>query len=104
MKTILMAAVAAFGLTVAAGAHAAGGYNDPKGDPQYTACVAKALKDYEGGGQASKVAGQTNAEAWCTCMWNETPDSFSGDLVSFAESDPGKPVNKLCEKHAGWGN
>lgn len=104
MKTIVMAAVAAFALTVAAGAHAAGGYNDPQGDPQYAACVAKALKDYEGGGQQSKVAGQSNAEAWCTCMWNETPDDFSGDLVSFAESAQGKATNKLCEKHSGWGN
>ena len=87
----------------AGGALAAGGYNDaPWSDPQVARCLAYSMDKYSGGSDPSKVAGQTKAQAWCECMWNETPDDFSGDLVKFSESGKGAAMNKKCEKHSGW--
>ena len=82
---------------------AAGGYNDaPWGDPQVVRCMSKAMSSYSGGTDPSKVAGQTKAQAWCECMWNETPEDFEGDLVRFSESSKGASINKKCERHSGW--
>ena len=84
-------------------AAAAGGYNNvPPNDSQFRGCISYANKNYEGGNAPSPVAGQTKVVAYCECMWNETPDSFRGNLVKFAESDKGKKVNRICEKHSGW--
>lgn len=102
MKKILKVSIALLAMAVPGGANAAGGYNSPGDDKVYAICVAKALRTYEGAEGRSAVSGQTRAEAWCTCMWNETPDDFSGDLVDFAESPRGKKTNEMCEKHAGW--
>ena len=41
-------------------------------------------------------------QAWCTCLWNETPDDFKGNLVKFSESTAGKKTNRTCEKYANW--
>ncbi|PIF89200.1 hypothetical protein CLU86_0067 [Acidovorax sp. 62] len=91
-------------MTLAAGvAIAQGGYNrPPAGDKQYAQCLTYADRLYEGGNEPSPVKGQTKAQAWCTCMWNETPDDFKGNLVKFAETRKGKETNKLCEKHSDW--
>ncbi|TXT34888.1 MAG: Uncharacterized protein FD135_5188 [Comamonadaceae bacterium] len=84
---------------------ARGGYNDvPPGDAQYKQCIRYANSNYENGGESSPIPGQNKAEAYCECMWNETPDSFRGNLVKFAESDRGAKTNKICEKHSGWTN
>lgn len=77
-------------------------YNDPGNDAQYTQCITYAMKKFEGGGEKSKIKGQTNAQAWCTCLWNETPDDFKGNLVTFSESSKGTSINKLCERYSGW--
>ncbi len=69
---------------------------------QYKRCIVSANKNYEGGNERSPVAGQTKAQAFCTCMWNETPDDFEGGLLRFSESPKGKKINKVCEKHADW--
>lgn len=75
----------------------------PAGDAQYRQCLTYANKLYEGGNEASPIKGQSKAQAWCTCLWNETPDNFKGNLVTFSESSRGKATNKTCEKYADWG-
>ena len=75
----------------------------PAGDAQYRQCLSYADKLYEGGKDASPIKGQNKAQAWCTCMWNETPDDFKGNLVTFSETRKGKEINKVCEKYADWG-
>ncbi|MBR9971064.1 hypothetical protein KEC16_04985 [Magnetospirillum sp. J10] len=104
MKTLMVAAVSAIALLSANMAFAGTEYNTvPAGDAQYKSCVSYALKKYEGGEEASPIRGQTKAQAWCTCLWNETPDNFTGGLAKFSESDKGQKVNKVCEKYSDWG-
>ncbi|MDO9268487.1 MAG: hypothetical protein Q7T96_05170 [Methylobacter sp.] len=82
---------------------AAGDYNDvPAGDAQFAACKAYAKTKWEGGEEKSPVAGQTKADAFCECMWNETPEDFDGDLAKFSESKKGAKSNKVCEKYSNW--
>ena len=98
-------ALATLLLTLAAtgSALAQGGYNrPPTGDVQYAQCLVYADRLYEGGNEPSPVRGQTKAQAWCTCMWNETPEDFKGNLVRFAETRKGKETNRMCEKHSNW--
>ncbi len=79
-------------------------YNQvPAGDPQYKQCIAYAAKlGWEGGNEKSPVKGQTKVQAFCTCMWNETPDDFKGNLATFADSARGKKINNICEKYSDW--
>jgi hypothetical protein len=86
-------------------AFAADEYNDvPAGDPQYKQCIVYAGKlGWEGGNEKSPIKGQTKVQAFCTCMWNETPDDFKGNLAKLADSPKGKKINKTCEKYADWG-
>lgn len=92
-----------FALFAGGAALAADTYNPvPASDPQYRQCLAFAAKLYEGGNEKSPIPGQTKAQAWCTCMWNETPDDFKGNLATFAESPRGKSTNKICEKYSDW--
>ncbi|MBI4741270.1 MAG: hypothetical protein HY777_06945 [Betaproteobacteria bacterium] len=75
----------------------------PAGDPQYKQCIAYAAKlGWEGGNEKSPIKGQTKVQAFCTCMWNETPDDFKGNLAILAETPRGKKINKICEKYADW--
>jgi len=60
------------------------------------------MKRWEGGGESSPIPGQSKAEAFCTCLWNETPDDFKGGLAKFSESDKGAKINKICEKYSNW--
>lgn len=93
----------AFLVLTATAALAQGGYNRPPADDAvYGMCLAHSARVYEGGNAPSPVRGQTKAQAWCTCMWNETPEDFKGNLVKFSETRKGKETNKLCEKHADW--
>ena len=88
---------------LASSAALAADYNAvPAGDAQYAACLAYSATIYQGGSAPSPVKGQSKAEAWCTCMWNETPDDFKGSLAKFSETDKGAAMNKMCERHANW--
>ena len=103
MKKIIASLVSAFLLSSAASVMAADDYNPvPAGDKQYAACIVYSNKNYEGGNERSPVKGQTKAQAFCTCMWNETPDDFKGSLAKFAETAKGKSTNRICEKHSNW--
>ncbi len=104
MKKHILSLVAA-GLLLSTGAvMAQTDYNKvPAGDDQYRQCLTYANKLYEGGNEKSPIKGQSKVQAWCTCLWNETPDNFRGSLVRFSESANGKAINATCEKHADWG-
>lgn len=105
MKKYLRSAMLIAVSLAAAGSVWAAEYNRvPAGDAQYRECLVYANRLYEGGDARSPVAGQTKAQAWCTCLWNETPDDFKGNLVTFSESANGKRINKLCETYADWGD
>jgi hypothetical protein len=93
------ALIAAFASVAIAGEE----YNTvPVSDPQYGQCLAYTLTKYEGGAEKSPIRGQTKAEAFCTCMWNETPDDFRGNLAKFSETEKGAKTNKICEKYSDW--
>jgi hypothetical protein len=78
-------------------------YNDvPAGNEQYKNCKIYAMKKWEGGEKKSRIAGQSKAEAFCTCLWNETPENFKGGLATFSESEKGAKINDICEKYSGW--
>ena len=86
-----------------AGTALAQDYNTvPADDAQYEQCLDRVNKLYEGGGQKSPVKGQNKAQAYCTCLWNETPDDFRGNLSRFADSAEGKKLDRLCTKHSNW--
>ena len=97
---------AALLLAAVGSSFAADEYNAvPAGDPQYKQCITYAAKlGWEGGNAASPIKGQTKVQAFCTCMWNETPDDFKGNLALLADSPRGKSINKICEKYADWGD
>ncbi len=104
MTRLLAALISTLLLSAAGAALAKDEYNPvPAGDKQYAQCKAYAVKlGWEGGNEKSPIAGQTKVEAFCTCMWNETPDDFSGNLATFADSPRGKKINKTCEKYSNW--
>jgi hypothetical protein len=102
MNRTILAAAAAFSIVTGTSAFAATEYNSPGGDPVYAQCLATSLNRYTGGGEQSPIAGQTKVQAFCTCMWNETPDNFKGNLAMYSETPAGTAMNKMCEKHSGW--
>ena len=103
MKTSTALAALLAALSFSTLALAVDEYNEvPKGDRQYAQCLSTSAKKWEGGEEKSPVKGQTKAQAFCTCLWNETPDNFRGNLATFSESTRGKSVNKICEKHSDW--
>ncbi len=105
MKKLLLAIAATLSVSAIGAAFAGEEYNTvPAGDAQYASCLAYSLTKYEGGGEKSPIKGQTKAEAWCTCMWNETSDDFRGSLAKFAETAKGAKINKMCEKYSNWGD
>jgi opacity protein-like surface antigen len=101
MKTTLIAAALAL---CASAAFAQDTYNPvPSSDrAMYNECISTSNKNYTGGADASPIKGQNRAQAFCTCLWNETPDDFKGSLAKFADTAKGKNVNKTCEKYSGW--
>lgn len=105
MNKLLALVLSAAFACAATSAMAADDYNaPPAGDKQYASCITYSNKTYEGGTAKSPVRGQSKAQAFCTCMWNETPENFKGDLAKFAETAKGKETNQICEKHSDWGN
>lgn len=103
MKKWMSAALAALAAVTSLSAFAGSEYNRvPSNDAQYRQCLSWASKRYDGGDEPSPIKGQTKVQAWCTCMWNETPDDFAGNLVKFSESAKGKQTNKLCEQYSDW--
>ena len=105
MNRLILTVATVLALCAANAAFAGDEYNTvPAGDAQYAACKRYANSQYEGGNARSQIAGQTKAEAWCTCMWNETPENFKGSLAKFSETAKGASTNKTCEKYADWGN
>ncbi len=104
MKLLLSTALALV-FAVSGSAFAQSEYNEvPAGDAQYKQCIVYAAKlGWEGGNEKSPIKGQTKVQAFCTCMWNETPDDFKGNLATLADSPKGKRINKICEKYANWG-
>lgn len=103
MNRLLLTVVSALSLCAATAAFAGDEYNTvPAGDAQYKACKTYSMSKYEGGEEKSPIAGQNKAEAWCTCMWNETPDNFRGSLAKFSETAKGASTNAICEKYANW--
>jgi len=102
MKIVNAFALAFVGVAVST-ASFADEYNAvPAGDAQFAQCIVYSAKIYEGGTAASPIAGQNKQTAWCTCMWNETPEDFKGDLAKFSETPKGAAMNKTCEKYANW--
>ncbi|MBF0138221.1 MAG: hypothetical protein H7833_19450 [Magnetococcus sp. DMHC-1] len=74
----------------------------PPGDAQFKNCKIYAMKRWQGGGELSPIDGQSKAEAFCICMWNETPEDFKGDLAKFSETTAGAKLDKLCSKYSNW--
>ena len=83
-------------------------YNDVDSNPadqdQYKKCKVYAMNRWNGGGELSPIPGQSKAEAFCTCLWNETSDDFRGGLAKFSESAAGAKINVICEKYSNWGD
>jgi hypothetical protein len=103
MKHLLNTLAATCTLMFATSVAAQTVYNTvPADDVQYRQCLRYAATLYEGGKEPSPIRGQTKEQAWCTCLWNETPDEFNGNLVKFSESARGKRVNKICEAYSNW--
>ena len=100
----MLSLVASMLLCSAGSAFAVDEYNQvPAGDAQYKQCISYAAKlGWEGGNDKSPINGQTKVQAFCTCMWNETPEDFKGNLATLAESTRGKKINNTCEKYADW--
>jgi len=65
-------------------------------------CITYATNKYTGGDAASPIPGQNKSTAFCTCMWNETPDDFKGNLAKFADTAAGAKTNATCEKYSDW--
>jgi hypothetical protein len=100
MKNLLAALLISSATT---GAMAVEDYNTPPaGDAQYATCVQLSNAWYTGGHHKSPVRGQTKAQAYCICLWNETPEDFTGDLARFAETTKGKRAKAMCETYADW--
>ena len=74
----------------------------PAGDVQYKECIVRANKLYSEGNEKSPIAGQSKVQAYCTCLWNETPDDFRGNLSKFADSERGKKLDRVCAKYSNW--
>jgi hypothetical protein len=69
---------------------------------QYEQCLIYSNSIYSGGEQPSPYSGVTKSQAWCQCMWHETPEDFFGNLVGYAETPKGKKANSICERYADW--
>jgi hypothetical protein len=105
MKYLTVSAILGLSFCVSNLALAADAYNSVSADDaQFKQCKVYSMGIYEGGGESSPIAGQSKAEAFCTCMWNETPEDFKGDLAKFSETTKGASTNKICEKYSNWGS
>lgn len=74
----------------------------PSGDVQYRQCLVRVNKLYDGGDARSPIEGQNKAQAYCTCLWNEMPEDFKGDISEFANSPAGQSLDRICVKYSNW--
>ena len=103
MKHLMISSLSALMLCASGMAFAADQYEAvPAGDAQFKECITYTTTKYEGGSAASPIAGQNKAQAFCTCMWQETPEDFKGNLGKFSDTEKGAKANSLCEKYSGW--
>lgn len=103
MKNLLSVFASVTLISLSGSALAQEAYNPvPAGDVQYKECLVRVNKLYDGGSEKSPIAGQNKAQAYCTCLWNETPDDFRGNLSKFADSERGKKLDKLCTQYSKW--
>ncbi len=103
MRKLTIASFSAMILCASAAAFAAEQYEPvAAGDAQFKQCLTYTTTKYEGGEAASPIAGQTKAQAFCTCMWQETPEDFKGNIGKFADTAKGAATNAICEKYSGW--
>ena len=103
MKRLMTAIAAAALFAAAQPAFAQEEYNTvPAGDAQYKQCLVRVNNLYTGGEERSPIRGQNKAQAYCTCLWNETPEDFKGNLSKFADSERGKKLDKMCTKYSAW--
>ena len=103
MKRLFTALVSAAFFAAAGSAMAQEEYNTvPTGDAQYRQCLTRVNDLYTGGSEKSPIRGQNKAQAYCTCLWNETPEDFKGNLSKFADSERGKKLDKVCTKYSAW--
>ena len=103
MKRFFTALVSAAFFAAAGSAMAQEEYNTvPAGDAQYRQCLTRVNDLYTGGSEKSPIRGQNKAQAYCTCLWNETPEDFKGNLSKFADSERGKKLDKVCTKYSAW--
>ncbi len=100
-RILLLTAVLSCGSAVSA--FAISEYNPvPAGDMLFARCKQYGLQKYSGGKEPSLISGQSKVDAFCTCMWNETPDNFKGNLGAYADTTAGASMNKTCETYSGW--
>ena len=104
MRRVLLTAASVLSMSVAGAAFAENYQAVPATDPQFMECRIYSMAKYEGGDALSPIAGQTKADAFCTCMWQETPEDFKGSLAKFSETAKGASTNKICEKYSNWGD
>ncbi len=106
MKRISSALACLFFICSAPTAAVAADVYDPvpaHGAVQYFGCVHNANETFTGGKAKSPIAGQSKAEAYCTCMWSESPQDFDGDLVKWGEkTKEGSKYKSICEKYSNW--
>ena len=102
MRKLAIASFSAMILSLSSAAFAEQYEAVPAGDAQFKQCLTYTTTKYEGGEAASPIAGQTKAQAFCTCMWQETPEDFKGSLGRFADTEKGAKTNAICEKYSGW--
>jgi len=103
MKRLLTAVASAVLFAAALPALAQEEYNTvPAGDAQFKQCLVRVNDLYTGGDGKSPIKGQNKAQAYCTCLWNETPEDFKGNLSKFADSERGKKLDKMCTKYSAW--
>ena len=103
MKRLLSSLLSAALIAFAAPAIAQEEYNTvPAGDAQFKQCLTRVNGLYTGGAEKSPIKGQNKAAAYCTCLWNETPEDFKGNLSKFADSEKGKKLDKVCTKYSAW--
>ena len=103
MKRLLSGVVTAALIAAGTPAFAQEEYNTvPAGDAQYKQCLVRVSDLYTGGSEKSPIRGQNKAQAYCTCLWNETPEDFKGNLSKFADSERGKKLDKVCTKYSAW--
>ena len=105
LNTLAKASTTAIGLGFVTAALAGDVYSTaPAGDAQYAACLKYAATRYKSGDEESAIKGQTKAQAWCTCMWHETPEDLKGNIGKLSETGKGRSTIEICEEYTDLGS